>query len=78
MDTSNHFTLEALFDQLGLSSEPEQVKAFMHPHSLAEHQRIERAAFWSPSQAAFLCEAIADDADWAGLVDQLDVRLRMH
>jgi hypothetical protein len=34
------------------------------------------AFFWSPSQAQFLRDDILDDADWAEVVDQLDVLLR--
>ncbi|TBT33456.1 DUF2789 family protein, partial [Vibrio parahaemolyticus] len=34
------------------------------------------ASFWTHSQAAFLKQAIEEDADWAELVDQLDVMLR--
>ena len=34
------------------------------------------AFFWSPSQAELLREEILDDADWAEVVDQLDVLLR--
>jgi hypothetical protein len=38
--------------------------------------RIEDAIFWSPSQAALLRETIQDDADWCGVVDQLNLALR--
>jgi hypothetical protein len=34
------------------------------------------AFFWSPSQADLLRTEILDDADWAEVVDQLDVMLR--
>ncbi|NMU76583.1 DUF2789 family protein, partial [Vibrio parahaemolyticus] len=33
-------------------------------------------SFWTMSQANFLKQAIEEDADWAELVDQLDVMLR--
>ncbi|MCW5637448.1 MAG: DUF2789 family protein, partial [Rubrivivax sp.] len=32
--------------------------------------------FWSPAQARFLREEVAEDADWAELVDQLNLMLR--
>jgi hypothetical protein len=34
------------------------------------------AFFWTKSQAEFLRDEILDDADWAEVVDQLDVLLR--
>lgn len=34
------------------------------------------AAFWTDSQKAFLREEILEDADWAHVVDELNVRLR--
>ncbi|MBP5150317.1 DUF2789 family protein, partial [Pseudomonas protegens] len=34
------------------------------------------AFFWSESQADFLRTEVLDDADWAEVVDQLDVLLR--
>ena len=78
MDTSNHFTLTTLFDQLGLPSEPDQIDTFFQAHKLSAQQRIEQADFWSDSQSSFLREAIAEDSDWAELVDQLDASLRQN
>ena len=75
MDTSNHFTMQSLFDQLGLSSEPEQIRRFIKEHKLKREQRITNAKFWSPAQASFLQEAIEEDAEWAELVDHLDAQL---
>jgi hypothetical protein len=34
------------------------------------------APFWRPQQAQFLREEVADDADWAEIVDTLDASLR--
>ncbi|CAM2758856.1 DUF2789 domain-containing protein [Vibrio mytili] len=66
-----------LFEQLGLGSSPEEIKDFVNHH---RHQRdsvvLHEASFWTRSQAAFLKQAIDEDADWAELVDQLDVMLR--
>lgn len=76
MDTSNHFTMQSLFDQLGLASEPEEINTFIKQHSLPPEQRIADADFWSPAQTAFLQEAIEEDADWVELVDHLDTQLR--
>lgn len=76
MDTSNHYNMAVLFEQLGLSGESEQISKFLKEHRLFDNQRIEQADYWTPSQAAFLQQAIADDSDWAELVDHLDAALR--
>ena len=75
MDTSAH-TLEALFQQLGLSNTSESIEAFLGNNHLPREIPLERAAFWSVSQAQFLHEAIEQDSDWAEVVDQLDAQLR--
>lgn len=76
MDTSNHCKMSVLFEQLGLSSDEELMSKFLREHRLFEHQRIEQADYWTPAQAAFLQQAIAEDSDWAELVDHLDAALR--
>jgi hypothetical protein len=76
MDTSDHNSMTVLFEQLGLAAGSEQITKFLREHRLFENQRIEQADYWTPSQAAFLQEAIADDSDWAELVDHLDAALR--
>ncbi|MFT5722755.1 MAG: hypothetical protein ACI9W6_003091 [Motiliproteus sp.] len=75
MDTSNH-TLQTLFQQLGLPSEPEQIDQFICEH-IAETglDRLEGANFWSPSQARFIQEALALDSDWSEVVDELNQRM---
>lgn len=78
MDTSNHFTLHALFEQLGLPASSEQIKAFIQAHPLEPEQRITNANFWNESQAAFLQESICEDSDWVEIVDSLDAQLRQH
>lgn len=66
-----------LFEQLGLGSSPDEMKDFVQNH---RHKRdttpIYEAKFWTRSQSDFLKQAIEEDADWAELVDQLDVMLR--
>ena len=37
--------------------------------------KISEAPFWTPAQAALLKEEILEDADWAVVVDELNVRL---
>ena len=53
------------------------IDAFIRSHApLAEDVRLAEAPFWNSAQAAFLREELAEDADWAELVDQLDAALR--
>ena len=67
----------ALCQQLGLPSEPEALQAFISQHSpLAETIKLADAPFWSPSQATFLGEQLHKDADWAEVIDQLNLLLR--
>ena len=56
MDSHTH-DLNALFQQLGLPSETEDLQAFVSKYSpLAETIELADAPFWSPSQATFLRE----------------------
>ena len=43
---------------------------------LADAIPLAEAAFWTPSQAAFLKAEIAEDADWSAVVDSLNLQLR--
>lgn len=70
-------TLEHLMEQLGLSTDGDSLQAFVSTHGpLPPATRLEDAPFWNESQAAFLRESIAQDAQWAPLVDELDALLR--
>jgi hypothetical protein len=75
MDTSSH-TMQALFAQLGLSSNETSIENFIHNNHLPLEIPLENAAFWSTGQAQFIHESIAEDADWAEVVDHLDAMLR--
>jgi hypothetical protein len=75
MDTSSH-TMEGLFVQLGLDSREEAINEFIRAHHLSGTGELDEASFWTPAQARFIREAWEDDADWAEVVDQLDVLLR--
>lgn len=78
MDTPTH-DLTGLFDQLGLDSAPAAIDGFIAQHSpLAEDQKLINAPFWTPQQAAFLKEQLREDADWARVVDELNLRLHQH
>lgn len=70
MDTGKH-TLPALFAQLGLPADTASIARFTGTHSLPPDTSLADAGFWNPSQAAFLREALADDAEWSEAADEL-------
>ncbi|MDP4300319.1 DUF2789 domain-containing protein [Leptothrix discophora] len=74
---AHHHTLGQLFAQLGLPEDAASIDAFIARHApLPGHVTLGEAPFWNASQAEFLCGEQARDADWAELVDTLDVLLR--
>lgn len=76
METGMH-TLKDLFAQLGLPNGDAEIAAFIKAHSpLPDFVKLADAPCWTPSQAAFLREELAEDADWAEVVDQLSAALR--
>lgn len=76
MNTPLHHFSE-LFAQLGLPADEQEIRQFIAAHTpLAENIALADAPFWTKAQAAFLREEILKDADWAELVDQLNVALR--
>jgi hypothetical protein len=75
MEQSQHNFTE-LFRQLGLPSDKASIEAFIADHrGLPETTKISTAPFWTQSQRDFLLKAIQEDADWAPMVDQLNVEL---
>lgn len=75
MDTTPQ-DLEHLFEQLGLSSNPESIEDFIAKHSLKGKVLLHQAEFWNSSQRDFLKEALEEDAQWTELIDHLDTLLR--
>lgn len=76
MHSPNH-DLGALFKQLGLPADDASQQAFISQHTpLPEHILLADAPFWNVAQAALLREQINVDADWAEVVDQLNLLLR--
>ncbi|MEY4122163.1 MAG: hypothetical protein RLZZ457_1001 [Pseudomonadota bacterium] len=76
MEQANH-TLSELFKQLGLANDRKSIEAFVKSHRpLNTSTRLEDASFWTPSQSHFIKEQLANDADWAELIDQLSLALR--
>lgn len=77
MNTPLHHRFTELFAQLGLPTDAPGIGQFLAAHRpLAADVRLAEAPFWSAAQAAFLREEIIGDADWAEVVDQLNVALR--
>ncbi|WP_298826763.1 DUF2789 domain-containing protein [uncultured Piscinibacter sp.] len=65
-----------LFAQLGLSSDLDSIRAFIAKHSpLPGGVRLEDAPFWTSAQARLLRESLVMDADWAEVVDRLNLAL---
>ena len=75
MDFPPH-SINALFQQLGLPATDSDIDNFFHRHKLNHDIRLVDADFWTEAQAMFLSEALEEDADWAGVVEQLNARLR--
>ncbi|MGR3890170.1 DUF2789 domain-containing protein [Pseudomonas sp. 1152_12] len=70
-------SLPSLFKQLGLPDDPVSIEKFVAVHSpLKPDLKLADAFFWTPSQRAFLRDGMLDDADWAEVVDELNVLLR--
>ena len=70
-------TLSSLFSQLGLDNEAASIEQFIAHHKpVSGDTELPNAIFWNDSQATFLKQMKDEDADWSGIVDQLDVMLR--
>jgi hypothetical protein len=71
------YSINTLFQQLGLEHEDQAIERFIREHSpLPASTTLEEATFWSPSQSAFLKEALDADSEWSDVVDTLDTQLR--
>jgi len=70
-------SLPALFKQLGLPDDPASIEQFVASHSpLKPELKLADAFFWTQAQQAFLRDEILEDADWAVVVDELNLMLR--
>ena len=66
-----------LFAQLGLPADEPGIRQFLASHTPLPHDiALADAPFWTPAQAAFLREGLLQDADWAEVIDQLNIALR--
>ncbi|WP_153131046.1 DUF2789 domain-containing protein [Dechloromonas hortensis] len=73
---ANQHTMSNLFAQLGLPADQAAIEAFIAAHRpLDSDIALYRAPFWTAAQRAFLKEEIIEDADWAGVIDELNGRL---
>lgn len=76
MEPGQHSCAE-LFAQLGLAADAAAIEDFIARHRpLPASVSLSEAPFWSAAQAALLRQKLAEDADWAEWIDQLDARLR--
>lgn len=75
MELQRH-SMASLFAQLGEPHDSPAIERFIQARRpLAGNVQLHEAVFWSRTQAAFLREAISDDADWAGIADALNSEL---
>ena len=74
METNPH-DLSRLFLQLGLPGGRGEIDIFVAKHRLRVGSALPEAPFWTPVQASFLAQALADDSDWSAAADELAVRL---
>lgn len=64
-----------LFEQLGLPAGAADIEYFIANHRLADGQHLHEAEFWTPQQAGFLRDGLAEDANWVDAIHELNVRL---
>jgi len=75
MESSYH-RFSDLFAQLGLPSREEDIRSFITAHRpLPADVGLADASFWTPAQVSLLKEQLSQDADWAELIDQLNLAL---
>jgi hypothetical protein len=71
----HHHAFSELFAQLGLPNSDTAIQKFCTEHPLQKDIRLPDADFWTPAQAQFLRDAWRQDADWAEVIDQLNMTL---
>ena len=74
---STHHRFSELFAQLGLPNDDASIGSFLQTHRpLPADILLAQAPFWTPAQAGLLKDEISQDADWAEVIDQLNLALR--
>ncbi|WP_422689414.1 DUF2789 domain-containing protein [Comamonas endophytica] len=72
-------TFSQLFAQLGLPDDDAGIAAFIREHApLDSAILLPDAPFWTPAQSRMLREGLGADAEWAPVIDHLNVSLRAH
>ena len=75
IETTGH-SMEGLFAQLSLPSETNEVQQFIVTNGrLSTDILLADAPFWTSAQSVFLKEEILMDADWAAVIEQLNVAI---
>lgn len=70
--------MHSLFAQLGEPNDDASIARFIARNGhLHGGTHLHEATFWSPSQAAFLRDAMLQDATWAPVVDELNTKLHL-
>lgn len=69
------YSMNDLFDQLGLDSSDEAIEAFIASHQLPDGTSMKEALFWNEKQRMFIIEEWKRDAVWALVLDDLNLRL---
>jgi len=73
------YNMSNLFDQLGVLSDEQSIARFIKNNApLGGAVQLHEASFWSASQAAFLREAVLDDAEWVVIIDSLNSELHVR
>lgn len=68
--------MQSLFAQLGEPDDEASIARFIEKNGcMRGYTKLHEAPFWSSAQAGFLRDAIAQDANWAPVVDSLNARL---
>ena len=65
-----------LFAQLGLPADEASIHRFIGAHPLPDDVLLDQGRCWTPAQSSLLWESLAQDADWAPMVDRLNVAMR--
>jgi hypothetical protein len=77
VENDGYHGLSDLFAQLGLPNDGPSIGNFIRTHrALAHNLTLAEAPWWTPGQVSFIQEAIAEDSNWAIVVDKLDALLR--
>ncbi|MEZ5537837.1 MAG: DUF2789 family protein [Thiolinea sp.] len=69
------YSLETLFEQLGMSGKSADIENFILENRLDDATKLHEADIWTPQQAAFLQKGLENDASWAEVIDELNLRL---